>query len=185
MITRKTLVRDLQTYSTLFVEEEIFKAKFLTLLDHPRGFHRDHLPGHITGSAWIVNEGFSKILLVLHAKLGRWLQPGGHADGNENVLNVALREAEEETGLKSIKILSPSVFDIDIHLIPARNDFPEHLHYDVRFLLQASEREALTISYESSDLKWFAVHEVRALTENAPSIMRMVSKTSTLPGHFR
>src|SRR5258706_12466368 len=99
MITRKTLVRDLQTYSTLFADKEIFKARFLTLLDHPRCFHRDHLPGHITASAWIVNEDFSKVLLILHAKLGRWLQPGGHADGDENVLSVASREAEEETGL--------------------------------------------------------------------------------------
>jgi len=180
MINRESLIHSLQSYSTLFPEEEIFKSRFLELLEHPLCFHRDHLPGHITGSAWIVNEDFSKVLLVLHAKLGRWLQPGGHADGDENVLNVALREAREETGLNNFTILSPSSFDIDIHTIPARKDFPEHLHYDMRFLLQASEQDLLTISDESRDLKWFPMNELGALTENAPSIMRMVNKTSTL-----
>jgi len=178
--TRKSLIHSLQSYSTLFVEEGIIKSKFLELLDHPRSFYRDHLPGHITGSAWIVNEDLSKVLLVLHAKLGRWLQPGGHADGDENVLNVALREAKEETGLHDSTILSPLVFDIDVHSIPARGDFPEHLHYDVRFLLQASEQDLLTISDESRDLKWFPLNELRALTGNEPSIMRMVGKTINL-----
>jgi len=95
---------------------------------------------------------------------------------------VSLREAEEETGLTKFKILSPFVFDIDIHPIPARKDFPEHLHYDVRFLLQASEREVLTISDESNDLKWFPLTDLAVLTENASSIMRMVGKTINLPG---
>jgi len=180
--TRESLIHTLHSYSTSHVEEEIFKAKFLKLLGHPRSFHRDHLPGHITGSAWIVNEDFSRSLLVLHAKLGRWLQPGGHADGDENVLNVALREAEEETGLKTFKILSPSFFDIDIHPIPARKDFPEHLHYDIRFLVQASEHDVLMISDESTDLKWFPLGELAAVTENEPSIMRMVGKTINLLG---
>ena len=179
---RVSLVHSLHSYSTSFPEEEGFKIRFLQLLDHPRSFHRDHLPGHITGSAWIVNSNFSKVLLVHHAKLGRWLQPGGHADGDEPALNVALREAEEETGLKTFTLMTPSIFDIDIHVIPARNNFPEHLHYDVRFLLQASEDDRLMISDESSDMKWFPLTELATLTENAPSIMRMVHKTGNLAG---
>ena len=183
--SRESLIYALQSYSTSYVEEEILKDRFLELLEDPRSFHRDHLPGHITASAWIVNEDFSKILLVLHSKLGRWLQPGGHADGDENVLKVALREAEEETGLKTFTILSPFVFDIDIHPIPARNDFPRHLHYDVRFLLQASEQDVLMISDESTDLRWFPLTDLAVLTENASSIMRMVDKTGNLLGHSR
>src|SRR5882672_8038315 len=136
MITRESLIQELATYSTDFQGEEVHRNMFLELLDHPRSFHRDHLPGHITGSAWIVNEDFTKVLLVLHAKLGRWLQPGGHADGDENVLGVALREAEEETGVKQYELLHPGIFDLDIHPIPARKDFQEHLHYDIRYLVQ-------------------------------------------------
>ena len=180
MINRESLIHSLQSYSTLFPEEEIFKSRFLELLEHRHSFHRDHLPGHITGSAWIVNQDFSRVLMVLHAKLGRWLQPGGHADGDENVLNVALREAKEETGLNNFTILSHSFFDIDIHPIPTRKNFPGHLHYDIRFLLQASEQDVLTINDESRDLKWFPINELAALTENARSIMRMVNKTRNL-----
>src|SRR5260221_12016802 len=100
MINRESLIHSLQSYSTIFPEEEIFKSRFLELLEHPRSFHRDHLPGHITGSAWIVNQDFSRVLMVLHAKLGRWLQPGGHAAGDEKVRNFALRKATEATGLR-------------------------------------------------------------------------------------
>jgi 8-oxo-dGTP pyrophosphatase MutT (NUDIX family) len=100
------------------------------------------------------------------------------------VLNVALREAKEETGLNKFSILNSSFFDIDIHPIPARKDFIGHLHYDVRFLLQASEQDLLTISNESRDLKWLPLNELGALTENAPSIMRMVDKTIDLRGRM-
>jgi 8-oxo-dGTP pyrophosphatase MutT (NUDIX family) len=174
------LVEEIRIYPSAFPEELAFRSRFIDLLQHPRAYHRDHLPGHITGSAWIVNPVFSKILLVLHAKLGRWLQPGGHADGEENVLNVALREAEEETGLRKFKVLQPGIFDLDIHPIPARKDFAEHLHYDVRFLLQASEQDELTLSEESTDVKWFPLDELRSATLNNVSIMRMVGKTSNL-----
>jgi 8-oxo-dGTP pyrophosphatase MutT (NUDIX family) len=179
-LNRLQLIQQIKTFSTGFSEESALTSQFLDLLEHRDAYQRDHLPGHITGSAWIVNKDSSKVLLVLHANLGRWLQPGGHADGDEDVFNVARREAEEETGLRSFQILSPSVFDLDIHPIPARKSFPEHLHYDVRFLLQASEDEPLVISDESRDLKWIAIPEIGPLTGNAVSIARMVSKTLNL-----
>ncbi len=154
--------------------------QFLELLKDPRAYHRDHLPGHITGSAWIVNETRTKTLLIQHAKLKRWLQPGGHADGERDVLNVARREAEEETGLKKFKIVSSGIFDLDIHLIPDRKDFPQHWHYDVRFLFEGNEKDELVISDESTGLHWFELRFLKELTENNNSIMRMVHKTNTL-----
>ncbi len=179
-MNRSQLITEIKALDSRYPDEQALQIPFADLLQHPRAYHRDHLPGHITGSGWIVNENFSSVLLVLHAKLSRWLQPGGHADGDENVLAVALREAGEETGIKKFKILRPSVFDIDIHPIPTRKDFSEHLHYDVRFLLQASEQDPLIISDESNDLKWFPLDEIESLTGNAGSIMRMVSKTRNL-----
>jgi 8-oxo-dGTP pyrophosphatase MutT (NUDIX family) len=176
-MTRLGLIESIKKYSTAFPEEEKFKNEFLTLLDHPRSFHRDHLPGHITGSSWIVNENFSRVLMIFHAKLNRWLQPGGHADGQEDVANVALREAVEETGITKFINLLPSFFDLDIHAIPTRKDFPEHYHYDIRFLLQASESEKLMISDESVDLRWVDIGDIDALTKNNQSIARMVAKT--------
>jgi 8-oxo-dGTP pyrophosphatase MutT (NUDIX family) len=177
--SRIELVSSLLSYTSKFKEEELLVPKFLTLLESPRCYHRDHLPGHITGSAWIIDETKTNVLLIHHNNLHKWLQPGGHADGDENVLNVAVREANEETGLTNIKLLTSGVFDLDIHLIPERKGFPKHDHYDVRFLFEASVKDELKISEESSDLKWIKLDEVPVLTQNNPSILRMIQKLTT------
>ena len=176
-MNRIELISALGNLDGAYPAELADRDRFLTLLEHPRAYHRDHLPGHITGSAWIVNQDFSKVLLVLHAKLGRWLQPGGHADGDEMVDSVALREAREETGVIELSFVTPTVFDIDIHPIPQRKDFPSHDHYDIRFLLQASDQQKLEISDESNDLRWFSLDEVPRLVGHSTSIIRMVEKT--------
>ncbi len=170
-----SLHETLQAYNSRFAEELAFREQFLSLLTHPRAFHRDHLPGHITGSAWIVDSTTKVVLLTHHAKLNKWLQPGGHADGDPDVLQVALREASEETGLKSLRLRTPVIFDIDIHTIPARKDFPEHLHFDVRFLLEADRHEPLVITHESNDLQWVALDRLADYTTQR-SIERMREK---------
>jgi 8-oxo-dGTP pyrophosphatase MutT (NUDIX family) len=175
--TRSGLQQRLQSYTTIFKEEDQFISTFSELLDSARSFHRDHLPGHITGSAWIVDEDRSHALLVHHAKLNKWLQPGGHADGDEDVLRVATREAQEETGLTNLALLTSDIFDLDIHPIPARDDFPEHLHYDVRFAFVASRQDKIVISNESHDAQWIRMENVGDLTQRNPSIMRMVKKS--------
>src|SRR6478736_4039642 len=110
-----TLSQQIQHYAATHSHESEFAFKFLELLKHPDAYQRTHLPGHITGSAFIVSEDLSQTLLVHHAKLNRWLQPGGHADGDVNVTRVAMREANEETGLQHLKLSSDQIFDIDIH----------------------------------------------------------------------
>lgn len=177
---RSTLLQQLKHYSSIYREENVFKNQFIELLQHPDAFQRTHLPGHITGSAWIVDVSKSKALLIHHAKLNRWLQPGGHADGDENVLRVALREAEEETGVKEYKILLEGIFDLDIHLIPDRKDFPAHLHYDLRYLVQADTLDELILSDESFNVAWISFDELPAFTENNSSINRMVEKVKGL-----
>lgn len=177
--TREHLITQLSEYTTSFDEERKFISRILELLNHHRAFHRDHLPGHLTASAWIVNPENTHTLLVHHAKLNRWLQPGGHADGEENLLKVAQKEMHEETGLDQLPLLVNTIFDLDIHPIPARNNFPEHLHYDVRFAFVASIQQELKISDESSDLRWVALNDVPALTRQNHSILRMIQKTIT------
>jgi 8-oxo-dGTP pyrophosphatase MutT (NUDIX family) len=180
MTIRESLIRALTDYKTSFVEEGAFRDQFLELLAHPRCFYRDHLPGHITGSAWIIDETGMFVLLTHHAKLNKWLQPGGHADGDEDVARVALREAIEETGLQTIQIKAKTIFDLDIHAIPARNNFPEHLHYDIRFLIQASRLEPVVLTEESHALEWIPVGALAERTGNNLSMMRMASKVSQL-----
>jgi 8-oxo-dGTP pyrophosphatase MutT (NUDIX family) len=179
IISREQLIAAIDHYSSSYNDEKNFRDQFLELLKSHRCFHRDHLPGHITGSAFIVDESRSFTLLTHHAKLNKWLQPGGHADGDENVFRVALREAEEETGLKNFSLALPAIFDIDIHTIPARKDVPEHQHYDIRILLQASRIENFIITEESHDLAWISFDDVPAMTGN-DSIVRMVEKVRTL-----
>jgi len=175
-MSRRSLIDSLRIYSSKFETERAYAAQFLELLEHPNAFQREHLPGHITGSSWIVDSSRSFVLLVHHGTLNKWLQPGGHSDGEENVLNVALREAEEETGVKRFNILHEDFFDIDIHPIPARADFPQHLHFDIRFLFEADKSEKLTVSEESHEVAWVALAELDKLTQGNQSILRMAQK---------
>jgi 8-oxo-dGTP pyrophosphatase MutT (NUDIX family) len=175
-MNRIELVNSLRDYVTAFEEENKFIHRFLSLLAEAPCFERTHLPGHITGSAWIVDANRTKVLLVHHAKLNKWMQPGGHADGDENILRVALKEAEEETGLKTLTVLhGAKPFDVDIHLIPKRAEFPEHLHYDVRFLLEANPDEQILVSEESHDVKWIKLDDLENYNTER-SVVRMKEK---------
>lgn len=174
---RPSLIQALRDYKTRFDEEREFIPRFLSLLQHPAAYQRKHLPGHITASSWIVNNDGSKVLLVKHAALKKWLQPGGHADGDENVFRVALKEVNEETGLINLTRVGSGILDIDIHLIPARKDlsFPAHDHYDVRFLFQADETDELKISDESTDLRWIELTDLEKFNSEI-SVLRLRSK---------
>ena len=148
---------------------------------HTQCFHRTLAHGHITGSSWIVNPARDRVLLLHHRKLDRWLQPGGHSDGDPNTLCVALREAAEETGVPctAIRPVSSGVFDLDIHTIPARGAEPEHEHFDIRFLFELDDRIPLKVSPESHALAWVPLSEVVHMNPEA-SISRMVAKTRRL-----
>jgi 8-oxo-dGTP pyrophosphatase MutT (NUDIX family) len=179
-LNRLSLIALLKKYRTDAEAERRFIPEFLDLLDHPDAFLRTHLPGHITGSAWIVDPSKDFVLLTHHAKLNKWLQPGGHADGDENVLNVARREAREETGLTELLLIQNEIFDIDIHVIPLHKDFPEHLHYDVRFILKAERNTRLLRTDESHALAWVHVNDLPKLTQNNLSMLRMAEKAKLL-----
>ncbi len=147
--------------------------------DQPRCFERSLSMGHITGSAWLLNAPRTHALLTLHRKLKMWLQLGGHADGNPNVLEVALQEAREESGINDITPISDAIFDVDVHRIPARRNEPEHLHYDVRFLLQAPTTDKFKVSHESLKLQWFSPDELTTLDVDE-SVRRMCRKWKIL-----
>lgn len=170
-----SLTEAIATYALRWPTEKEVAARYQSLLIHRDAFQRTHLPGHITGSAFIVNPGFTHTLLVHHAKLNRWLQPGGHADGDTDVVGVARREANEETGVMNLVLLGSGIYDLDIHPIPARKDFPLHDHYDVRFLFQASMDEAVVVSEESHDVRWVALSDLERYN-NEPSVMRLRAK---------
>lgn len=141
---------------------------------------RSCLPGHLTGSAWVLSPDHKKTLLTHHQKLGKWLQLGGHADGDPDLLAVALREAREESGLSRLSVADRRLFDVDRHWIPGRGSEPGHWHHDFRFIIQADPAEPLTVSNESKALAWVDVAEVPALNPEE-SMARMVRKTLAMP----
>lgn len=141
----------------------------------PDCFRRSHAAGHITGSAWLLNPAGDRALLTLHRNLKRWMQTGGHADGEADTLCTALREAEEESGIAGIRPLSTDIMDVDIHRIPAnpRKGEGEHLHYDIRYLLQAPH-EQYTLSDESDDLAWWSAADfVARAAETDEAVLRL------------
>jgi 8-oxo-dGTP pyrophosphatase MutT (NUDIX family) len=137
-------------------------------------FERDSLKGHITGSAWLIDPSETYVLLTHHKKLGKWLQLGGHCDGNLDVRKVALKEAKEESGISNIAFVNDAIFDLDIHEIPTYRNIPAHLHYDVRFLLKA-ETKNFVVSKESKELAWVHKDDLPKKT-NEESMLQMHSK---------
>jgi len=173
----KSLEQLIKHYAQAYPEEKA-PHDMLKFIDDETGyFSRNSYNGHFTGSAWIVSPDMSSILMTHHKKLGKWLQLGGHADGENDLLRVALREAKEESGIQQFKVLSEKIFDLDIHEIPKHNFEPGHLHYDIRFLLEADPTgEAVIISDESHDVAWIPLADVAKLNPEV-SIQRMIKKT--------
>lgn len=133
-------------------------------------------PGHVTGSAWIVSLDRTRTLLTHHHKLDKWLQLGGHADGDGDLTAVALREAREESGLARLRLVAREIFDLDRHWIPGRKGEPGHFHHDLRFMIEADPEQPLVISNESKDLAWVELARVTSLNAEE-SMARMVRKT--------
>ena len=173
---RVWLLTRLDAYAASWNEELIARELRYFVTQQPSCFENTwFMDGHVTGSAWIVCPRRRRVLLTHHRKLQKWLQLGGHSDGDSNTLRVAKREAEEESGL-IVKAIDERVFDIDIHTIPARGVKPEHKHYDIRFLFEADDSAPLTVSDESNDLRWLAIEDLSALTSEE-SVLRMARKT--------
>jgi len=159
-VPRADLLDMLERYLERHPDEVARVADFRRFVaEHPDCFERSCQPGHVTASAWIVSHDRRQFLLTHHRKLGRWLQLGGHADGDSDVQRVALREAREESGMLvfdcRVDATGLGLLDVDVHGIPARAREPSHLHFDFRFLLVAGRGQSLQISDESTDLRWF------------------------------
>ena len=169
------LLQKIENYKSDFEEESEFKMRFIDLFNsNSKCFSRESLTGHITASAFIFDKNQRKILLIHHKKLNKWLQPGGHCDGDPNVFEVAKKEVWEETGLNSV-ISDGEIFDLDIHTIPERKGVPEHEHFDVRFLFFADSNIPLVQNHETIDLGWIDITLIRNFSEEK-SILRMAEK---------
>lgn len=173
---RNSLLKLIDTYGAHFPEESECVARFRQFVeDHEDCFERSLEIGHVTGSAWLVDGAGERVLLTHHAKLDIWVQLGGHADGVSDVLDVAMTEAREESGLAEIQPVTAEIFDLDIHTIPARKQDPEHEHFDVRFALRHNGEGDYIVSGESKDLAWVEIGKMGELTREE-SMLRMAEK---------
>ena len=170
------LVAELAAYARRWPEEAEAAAQFAALYDDVADpFVRERTDGHFTASCWLVDRSGTRVLLTHHRKLQRWLQLGGHADGDRDLARVALREAQEESGLDGLRV-EADLFDIDRHWIPARGDVEGHWHYDARYVVHAGASEEYVVSEESLDLAWRDVAAIADDEEADMSLRRMARK---------
>ena len=130
---------------------------------------RENEFGHFTASSWIVNKDRTKVLMIHHNIYNSWAWTGGHADGDDDLKHVALKEANEETGLDNFKLLSEDIFSLEILTVDGhvkRGKYvPSHLHLNVTFLIEADENEVIRIKEdENSDIKWIDIEEASVIT---------------------
>lgn len=150
--------------------------------NHPDCFYRTHFdPGHITGSALLLSADGNRVLMNHHKFLNIWICFGGHADGEKDILQVALREAIEESGIEDIEPVRSTIFDVDVHAIPPnpKKNEPAHKHFDIRYLLRVRNavNENFAKSDESVNLRWCNYDEAQKLADPADlSMHRLLDK---------
>jgi 8-oxo-dGTP pyrophosphatase MutT (NUDIX family) len=183
-VHRKPLLDLLARYRSAHPYEAACADRIRALVESQRDcFERSCLPGHVTASAWLLSHDGKRFLLTHHRKLNRWLQLGGHADGDGDVAAVALREAREESGLRDLRFAyaadAPVPIDLDVHPIPARGDEPGHDHHDVRFVLVAAPGQTIFASDESTALEWFEMDALEEIADD-DSVLRLGLKVRQL-----
>jgi len=157
------LLSELKKHKATCPEEEKNVQLTLEFLKGDNCYERSNLLGHITAGGFIIDNN-GKVLLNHHKKTNMWFQFGGHSDGQTNCLEVARREIWEESGLDSLEILSNGICDVDVQEIAysAKNNEPEHIHYDINFVFKTNETN-FEMSNESEDIRWVTFNEARKL----------------------
>jgi 8-oxo-dGTP pyrophosphatase MutT (NUDIX family) len=182
MDQRESLLKLLKEYRGNDETEEKSRLAIIDFVEkNERCFDNDFKLGHITGSALVVDRNFEHTLLTHHSSINKWFQFGGHSDSSPDTIAVGLREAQEESGLKSLEFIPghEGIFDVDIHPIPERGDMPIHNHYDIRIILTADKNEPYTVTNESHDLRWVKLVEIEKYNSQ-PAFVRLAKKAIAL-----
>jgi len=177
MPSRSELLRLLTDYLPADPAEQRYRMQMLDAASAAVDpFDRyEYRPGHFTSSGFVLDGAQANVLLIHHAKIGRWLQPGGHIDPTDvSVRAAAQREIREETGVVTAQSAEVSPFDVDVHVFPEGHGQPEHVHFDLRFVFTATEA-TLQKNHEVHDARWVSLGEVVDMTEDV-SVLRPISK---------
>lgn len=177
MSPHQNLIASIERYAPSDALETEHKNATLALLrETEHCFLRSDFPGHMVGGVWLLSPDETQVLMTHHKFLDRWFQFGGHADGECDIANVALREGQEESGIEDIYLISNDIFDIDVHAIPEnqKKGEPAHWHYELRYLGKARTMD-FTLSDESHALRWFTMEEAETMSTDE-SRRRMIAK---------
>ena len=169
-------------YSPFNEQEAADKALILDFLQkNPDAFSRTNRIAHMTASAWVVNPARDRVLMVYHKIYDSWSWTGGHADGEEDLAAVALREVREETGVRSARLLSEEIFSLESLTVDGHEKHgayvPSHLHLNVTYLLEADDRDPLTVcEEENSGVRWFTLDGALAASTEPWFVQRIYGK---------
>lgn len=168
----KNMIQQIREFRPYNEQEAKDKEVLLGLLAGPEDIYtRENRTGHLTASAWVINESWDKALMIYHNIYHSWSWLGGHADGDRDLLAVALREVCEESGAVHVRPVSEEIFSLEILTVDGHEKkgvyVPSHLHLNVTYLLEAAESDVLRIKAdENSGVAWFGLDEaVTASTE--------------------
>lgn len=176
------IVDDIKNYRPCNEQEQRDKDVILNFITaNADAFCRTNLVAHMTASAWVVNNARDRVLMVYHNIYDSWSWTGGHADGETDLLSVALREVREETGLENLRLLSDGIYSLEVLTVDGhekRGEYvPSHLHLNVTYLVEADEREALHIcEAENSGVRWFTLDGALAASSEKWFVERIYSK---------
>lgn len=151
------------------------------LRKNPDAFYRTNLLAHMTASAWVVNPQRSKVLMVYHRLYDSWSWAGGHADGEEDLLAVALREVREETGIQRLRPVTEEIYSLEVLTVDGHEKHdryvPSHLHLNVTYLLEAEEDQPLRVcEAENSGVAWFSLADALSASTEPWFIERIYKK---------
>ena len=176
------IIEDIKAYQPYNEQEQRDKQVLLDFIaKNDDAFLRTNLIAHMTASAWVVNEDRTQVLMVYHNIYNSWSWTGGHADGERDLLSVALREVREETGVQHLHPVSENIFSLEVLTVDGhekRGEYvPSHLHLNVTYLIEADSRDALRVcAAENSGVRWFTPEEALKASTEPWFVTRIYSK---------
>ena len=179
------LIRRIEKYEPVNEQERVDKKAILNFMkNHTDYLDRDNLIGHMTCSIWTVNKTRTKTLMVYHNIYDSWSWIGGHADGIENLSEVAMRELQEETGVRYARLVSDEIFSVEVLPVSGHEKkgkyVPSHLHLNITYLAEADEEEVLLVNVdENKGVKWFTFEEVLKVSKEPWFVERIYKKLPT------
>ena len=176
------IYEQIKAYRPWNEQERQDQAVILAFLDkNPDAFYRTNLLAHMTASAWVVNPQRSKVLMVYHRLYDSWSWAGGHADGEEDLLAVALREVREETGVQRLRPVTEDIYSLEVLTVDGHEKrgqyVPSHLHLNLTYLLEAEENQPLRVcEAENSGVAWFSLADALSASTEPWFVERIYKK---------